>query len=301
MVSIQLQRRSNSEDDHGITDIEVAGVDFHLIIEAKKHGWATVSQLKMYADRLRLKTSGHLFLCSLGVAPVCDSHARRYAPDPRIKMIHARWHDVLEVVRTVSATTDGDSTDLLVEFAELIEEVIQMQSYDIEVLVRDIKFSDKSKELYYRNFLYNGGPRGTLEPLFFAPNFTKDSLVGMDGIQFISRVYYRDRFDIHNARNAAEALDQAQKLLPDRVEKLKKRKTTSQSVSYLESLPAHWKRGIEQMPSIWPTDKNEVAVYFLGKPMRLPVPLRKEGGMVAPGFNLTLEELLHVENKTLKC
>jgi hypothetical protein len=190
---------------------------------------------------------------------------------------------------------------LLLEYSAFIEEVIAMQSYNTEVLVRSINFSDPSSDLYYGSLVYNGGPRENSEPLFFAPCFDRNAPLGMEGIQFISRVYYQDRFDIHDANGAQLALSHATEIIKSKTQQLAKRKTTAETINYLNTLHAKWSRGIRRMPAIWPKDHNIVRVLFLGEPMRLPTPLTKHGGMIGPGFGMMLETLLSTRERFFNC
>gem|GEM_PF-3662237 len=176
-----------------------------------------------------------------------------------------------------------------------------MPSYDVEVLVRDIKFPHESSSLYYDHLLYNSGAKRIAEPLFFAPNITKPAPLAMDGIQFISRVYHIDRFNVHNRQEAHSALERARKLINERIAVLKRRKTTKDSITYLSDLPSKWARGIRRMPHVWPSDKKNVAILFLGEPMRLPMAVKKKGGQIPPGFNLTLESLLIGGSRSFMC
>jgi len=284
---VKLQRHCRVDDARGITDLEVEGVDFYLIIEAKKRGWPTQDQLAKYAEDLAVSHAPQRILCALGVPPESESETRTWKPGGNVRFCHLRWYEILNVARATMPLVGAGARQLLSEFEDLIEEVIGMQSYNTEVLVRDIRFEHESRDLFHDQCLYNAGPIKGAEPLFFAPNFTKDAPLGMDGIQFISRVYYQDRFNIHDKNGARAALEKAKEIVDSRWKVLEKRKTTKNTVAYLKSLPGFWDLGVKKMPRIW-KDKAVVTIFFLGIPMRLPVPVRKQGGMIVPGFSVLL-------------
>jgi len=282
----------------GITDVEIHAPDVHIVLEAKIVGWPKIRQLEQYRDGL-MPLPGRRALCPLGVPPVSESPARRWVPGGGIDLIHLRWIDVLQMVQRVGKSK---ADELLSEYARLLQEVLRMQSYDREVLVRDVTWLQPSFHRFFRHNLYTCQASEISEPLFFAPCFSGDADPIHKGIHYFARVYCKDTLTFRDADQVAEALAAAQKAINDKVDVLAGRKGAAEEVAYLKSLPAKWRSGMNaasQDPEM--RDEDEWAVFFLGAPMPLPRPLFKKGFMIPLGFSMSIEHLINGTEATFKC
>jgi len=173
-----------------------------------------------------------------------------------------------------------------------------MLTYDREVLVRDVNSKDKSYRLYYEHDMYATQASEKGEPIFFAPCFTHSHLKIHNGIQCFSRVYYRGLVArIESLSERERVLSEATSALDVLLRaKLKGRRWAEKSLDSLERLPKKWKTGLRVQRR---GETGPLALYFLGDPIRLPVPLKKQGFMIPRGFSLTVEHLMTA--KAFKC
>jgi hypothetical protein len=292
---IRLQERS----DEGITDVEILLPSAHVIIEAKIGGWPRTDQLRRYARTLKAARNGKRLLVALGVPPppIALVGVRRLAGDVGVTMM--RWIDVLSIVRAQRSQARESEQAILRELASLIEEVIGMQHYDREVLIRDVNVNNRSYDVYFDGNIYSCQPRENAEPLFFAPCFTGSDRRIEDGIHYFSRVYFRGVVVKRNARAIAEVLERATEVIDDKTDALAHRKRAKGEVSYLKSLPLKWRKGLRDMPA----NKHGAGrvIFFLGNPIRLPQPLRKDGKMIPIGFSMTIEHLMTSDAAWFEC
>ena len=289
----RLQERSSE----GITDLELHAGDLHVVFEAKKASWPGVQQLKRYAGKLR-DLKGRKLLCPLGSPPLAASPARNWQPGGGIELRHVRWTDVL---RTLLRAAKRGSEPHLDQYITLMREVIAMQTYDREVLVRDVGWNSYSFLLYLRHHMYACQITETAEPLFFAPCFSGEAEPALKGIHYVSRVYCRSAVVPADRDTLKDALDQAQAVVRKKTETLAGKKTAKEQVAYLRGLPQHWKRGLKNIRATKKPRSEELAVFFLGQPMPLPRPVFKKGKMVPVGFSLSLEQLMKGTDAVFRC
>jgi hypothetical protein len=295
-LSITLQE----PDEDGITDIELWLPQSRLlaIVEAKKNGWPGPEQLSRYARRLQRNGSGLRALVPLGVAPQASpmSGVRGLRG---VHLVPRRWADVLRLVSDALVGRNTEHADILRELKELIQEVIKMRSYDREVLIRDVRTEHASAWLFLDLNIYACQVRERSEPLFFAPCVTGAKNSRANGIHYVSRVYCRSLIDLRRAETLKAALGEAKEAVSRISRPLRTRKTARDQYEYLDSLPRKWLRGVAALRDEgW---RGPTAVYFLGDPMRLPVPLAKKGSMVPIGFSMTLEQLMSARPGTFSC
>lgn len=295
-ISISLQEPS----DDGITDVELSipGRGLLAIIEAKKGGWPGPQQLARYAAKLRERGRGGSVLIPLGVPPEpIDITELRQLGGIRVQP--QRWADLLQLVSDILPRRDDRETGVLVELKTLIQEVIGMRSYDREVLIRDLKIAHTSYELFLDHNLYACQLTERSEPLFFAPCFVGAKNRRANGIQYVSRVYYRANVNLSSDDSIRDALLEARETV-DRISKpLRHRKTAEQQRAYLGELPKKWRRGFDVLEmKKW---RDESAVYFLGDPIRLAIPLAKQGSMVPLGFSMTMEQVMSAQPGVFRC
>lgn len=294
-LTIALQERH----DEGITDIELRGQTGILaVIEAKVGGWPGPEQLSRYAASLRSDGTTRSVLVPLGVPPF--SHVLwTLRALHGIPVVPLRWVEVLALVIRASHHRGSNDAHALAQLSAFIQEVIGMQSYNREVLVRDLNCDHASFPLFTEFDMYACQPEEIAEPLFFAPCFTNASTDLGNGIHYVSRVYCRTLASLKDAEDVERALGEAVQVVRDKVKTLKGRKTAHEQVRYLESLPAKWKRGCRYARKHRRRDTH--AVFFLGNPIRLPVPLAKRGKMVPIGFSMTMEQLMSAEPAVFNC
>ena len=288
-LQLSLQERS----EEGITDLELHGGHVHVVVEAKKCGWPQQRQMEQYEAKL-LDLEGQRVLCALGAPPICLSPVRDWRPKTGVVLRHLRWLDVLESLRR---TQRLDSNPVLADLASLIRETIAMQSYDREVLVRDMRWGTESTELFFDGNIYICQPSERTEPLFFAPCFTNAPARVHNGIHYFSRVYYRTAFPRRDRKAAKQALAEASAAIIAKANMIRKRKTAKDEVRYLESLPETWERGLRMLHK--PGDQH--AVFFLGTPIPLPRPVYKKGRMIPVGFSMSLEQLMKGNDAVFNC
>ncbi|UCC84311.1 MAG: hypothetical protein JSW46_05110, partial [Gemmatimonadota bacterium] len=118
-------------------------------------------------------------------------------------------------------------------------------------------------------------------------------------IHYVSRVYFRTVASLKDADNVERALADAVKVIRHKVSALKKKKGADEQIRYLESLPAKWQRGCKYQRKN--RKRDTTALFFLGDPIRLPVPMRKRGTMIPIGFSMTMEQLMSAEPGEFKC
>jgi hypothetical protein len=294
--TIKLQE----SDEEGITDIELATKDGRpvAVFEAKIGGWPGPKQLSQYARYLGSHGTPGRMLVALGVPPHAP-HLKGCKRIQGIPLFLLRWADVLGVVNEASRSARTYEEQVLLQLRHFIQEVIGMQSYDREVLVRDLKFRSRSYELFLEHNLYICQESERAEPLFFAPCFTGADVRVNNGIHYVGRVYYRHVIPFKEQDVVSEGLRAAKALVERQVAPLKKRKGAKDQVEYLDGLPAKWRKGFSLLARTKHRDTN--AVFFLGDPIRLPVPLKKQGKMVPVGFSMTLERLMSADPGTFQC
>jgi hypothetical protein len=299
-VGDQLSISLQEPDKDGITDIELWLPNGRLlaIVEAKKDGWPGRDQLSRYARRLDDNGVGRSALVPLGVPPQVPpiSQIRQLRG---IQVTPRRWADVLRVVSDAFIGRNDEQARILGELKDLIQEVIKMRSYDREVLIRDLKIPHPSYELFLDHNIYACQPKERSEPLFFAPCFVGAKNRRANGIHYVSRVYCRSVVDIGKAETVTAALDEAKDAVARIAKPLRARKTARDQLEYLDGLPHKWSRGVSVLREKgW---RDQTAVFFLGDPMRLPVPLAKKGSMVPVGFSMTLEQLMSARPGVFNC
>jgi hypothetical protein len=285
--------------DQGITDIELrAGDKLLAVIEAKIGGWPGREQLTRYADRLRREGTTGSVLVPLGVPPF-SRLMWTLRTLHGIRVVPLRWLEVLTLVAQASRRQDDDEKMALRQLSAFIQEVTGMQSYNREVLVRDLNCKRTSFPLFMEFDMYACQPEESAEPLFFAPCFTNANTVIGNGIHYVSRVYFRTVVAFGDVKSVERAFESALQLVRDKADPLKVRKGAGQQVDYLKSLPEKWEQGLKHIRRHESRETN--ALFFLGDPMRLPIPLKKQGFMVPIGFSMTLEQLMSSESGVFKC
>jgi hypothetical protein len=280
--SLSLQAASKD----GITDLELHARHMHVVIEAKKAGWPRRKQLQRYARKLA-NENGTRILCPLGAPPVALSTVRDWQPARGIVLRHLRWTQILEIVLQAQNT---DGSPLLSELGDMIKETIGMQTYNREVLVRDLRYGSASYDLFFTGGLYICQPTEKAEPLFFAPCFSGQVTDVHKGIHYFSRVYYRTTFAIQDEQAAKQALEDAKVVIQTKIRALEKRKTTTDEIDYMKKLPAIWDHGVRCVRRR--ERPGERTVFFLGEPIPLPRPVHKMGKMIPLGFSISLEQLM---------
>jgi len=295
-LSISLQE----PDKDGITDIELWLPKRRLlaIVEAKKDGWPGRPQLSRYATRLEQHGAGRSALIPLGVPPEVPliSEIRRLRG---VRVVPRRWADVLQTVSDAVLGRNDEQAGILRELKDLIQEVIKMRSYDREVLIRDLKIAHASHELFLDHNIYACQTKERSEPLFFAPCFVGAKNRRTNGIHYVSRVYCRSVVDIRKPDTLKAALGEAKGAVARIAKPLRAKKTAREQLEYLDGLPQKWSRGVGVLREKgW---RDQTAVFFLGDPMRLPVPLAKKGSMVPVGFSMTLEQLMSARPGAFNC
>lgn len=294
-LTIALQEHHNQ----GITDIELRASDGLLaIVEAKIGGWPGYGQLSRYADRLKRDGVAGSVLVPLGVPPF----SRLLWTLSRlngISIVPVRWVEVLELVEQASRRQSDAEQQALRQLSLFIEEVIGVQSYNREVLVRDLNCEHWSLPLFMEHNMYASQPIESAEPLFFAPCFTSATTALGNGIHYVSRVYFRTVVSLKDVDGVERALEDAVQVVRGKAALLKARKRADQQVRYLNSLPAKWRRGLRDLRTH--QGRKTSALFFLGDPIRLPVPLKKHGRMVPIGFSMTMEQLMSAEPGAFNC
>jgi hypothetical protein len=294
-LTIALQERH----DQGITDIELRVDDRLLaVVEAKIGGWAGLEQLSRYADSLRKDGTAGSLLVPLGVPPLSPllSTLRELQG---IRVVSLRWVEMLTLVEQALRRGDDGQQQIGRQLSTFIQEVMGMQSYNREVLVRDLNCKHSSFPLFMEFDMYGCQAKESAEPLFFAPCFTNASTVLGNGIHYVSRVYFRTVVSPKDADGVERVLEDAVQIVRAKVDPLKAKKGANQQVHYLESLPAKWNHGCRHLRRHGSSETS--ALFFLGNPMRLPIPLKKHGLMVPIGFSMTMEQLMSAEPGVFYC
>ena len=280
----------------GITDLELHAENLHVILEAKKHGWPGIGQLRRYTQKLRW-LSGKRILCAVGMPLVGASPAAGWEPGHGVVLKHLRWVDILGMV---VETRKRAGEQVLKEYGHFMQEVLHMQAYDREVLVRDVKWGTSSFDMFFKHLLYECQASEIAEPLFFAPCFSGNVLRVHKGIHYFSRVYYKATFSFADQNATRQSLAKAEAVIKDKVGALRHKKTTAREIAYLESLPPRWKKGIKlRVRMVKKGDRH--AVFFLGEPIPLPRPVFKDGKMIPLGFSMSLEQLMNGSETTFRC
>ncbi len=216
-----------------------------------------------------------------------------------IRVVSRRWTGVLELVSDAVVGRNEEQSGILRELKDLIQEVIKMRSYDREVLIRDLKVPHPSYELFLDHNIYACQTKERSEPLFFAPCFVGATNRRANGIHYVSRVYCRCVVDLGKPGTLKAAVQEAKDAVARIAKPLRTKKTTRDQLEYLDGLPQKWSRGVGVLREKgW---RNETAVFFLGDPMRLPVPLAKKGSQVSVGFSMTMEQLMSARPGTFHC
>lgn len=295
-VTISMQERASV----GITDLELwlPGRGLLAIVEAKKSGWPEHGQLTRYAERLRDHGAGNPVLVPLGVPP----YAPRLWGMSRlrgIRVISRRWVDILRMITDVMDGRSVEQRSVLAELSDLIQEVIGMRSYDREVLIRDMDTDEPSYQLFLDYNLYACQTEEISEPLFFAPCFTKKKNKATSGIHYVSRVYSRSVIAVKKQDEVQAALEDAREAVERIASPLRKRKRATDQVDYLDGLRGKWGRGLRFLrENHW---RPQTAVFFLGDPLRLPLPLEKSGSQIPIGFSMTMEQLMSAKPGVFNC
>jgi hypothetical protein len=299
-LSNTLTIRLQEHDKQGITDIIIRDkqTGFFAVIEAKINGWAGTDQLRRYARWMNTQRSSNRLLVALGVPPYSPDLATVRTVGRGIPLVLVRWADILAMVQEQRRRCFRAEKDLLRELEYFIEEVIGMQSYDREVLIRDLNVTYTSYQLYLDNNLYRCQTNESAEPLFFAPCITGAVSEANMGIQHFSRVYYREVVKMKDLDSIEVALEAARQIITKKIDRLEGKKTTQEQIAYLRSLPGKWKQGFKIARK---DDKATQTVFFLGDPIRMPSALRKKGKMVPIGFSLSLEQLMSKGEGTFRC
>jgi hypothetical protein len=295
-VDIALQERGEG----GITDIEVrfAGRGSLVLIEAKVGGWPGIRQLSRYARRFTSSKRAGGALVALGVPPYSPALCK-LVELRSVRLVLLRWADLLQLVSDAVPSGDPQQGTQMEEYRRFIEEVIEMRSYDREVLVRDLTSESLSYELFLERDMYVCQADERAEPLFFAPCFTKAAIGANNGIHYVSRVYYKTIVRLKDRSAGQEALRHATEIVDRTIKPLRSRKGAGRQVRYLRALPAKWARGLRSLAAHRGGEAR--AVFFLGDPMRLPLPLKKRGYMVPKGFSMTVEQLMSAEPGLFNC
>lgn len=295
-LDIVLQER----DELGITDVEIRSPNNRLMIvlEAKIGGWPGLEQLSRYATYMKRVSTGRKLLVPLGVPPYArDLWQARAVKGVALKRL--RWAEVLALVQVAMSRGDGEQRRVLGELAELIQEVTGMRSYDREVLVRDMDAQSPSYTLFFDHDIYACQPNERAEPLFFAPCFTQSESAIQNGIHYVSRVYHRAVVRLDDKRAIQQAMSDAEGLIREQVRVMSRRKGAADDIDYLRTLPAKWRRGVAHQSAH--RRRETTAIFFLGDPARLPVPLMKKGLMVPIGFSITWERLMSARPGEFRC
>lgn len=296
----QLRITLQEPNEDGITDIELwlPGRRLLAIVEAKKGGWPGPEQLSRYARRLQENGIGRSALVPLGVQPQVPPLSEMRSLRG-VRIASRRWADTLRLVTDSLAGRNDEQAGILDELKALIQEVIKMRSYDREVLIRDLKIAHTSHQLFLDHNIYACQTRERSEPLFFAPCFTGAKNRSSNGIHYVSRVYSRSLVYIRKAETLKTALEEAKEAVGRIAKALRTKKTARDQLEYLDGLPQKWSKGFRVLHEKgW---RDQTAVFFLGDPMRLPVPLAKKGSMVPIGFSMTLEQLMSARPGTFNC
>jgi hypothetical protein len=241
-----------------------------------------------------LAGEGQRVLCALGVPLISLSPVRNWRPKTAVTLRHLRWVDVLQLLLR---TQKRDPNPVLSDLASLIQETIVMQSYDREVLVRDMRWGMESTKLFFDGNMYICQAWERTEPLFFAPCFANAPARVHNGIHYFSRVYYRTAFPPGDRRAAEQALAEAAAAIKAKADMIRNRKGGAAEVQYLESLPSTWARGLRMLRK----KSEEHAVFFLGTAIPLPRPVYKKGYMIPLGFSMSLEQLMKGNEAVFKC
>jgi hypothetical protein len=88
------------------------------------------------------------------------------------------------------------------------------------------------------------------------------------------------------------ALAGARRLIEEKTKALGFKKTAAEQIDFLKKQPAKWETGLKPNHLRYWTGTTPRSIFFLGDPIRVPVPVRKRGSMVPIGFSMTLEQLL---------
>jgi hypothetical protein len=292
---INLQERNAD----GITDIEIITPHFQVTIEAKIGGWPRPEQLNRYARAMLNCGARRGMIVALGVPPYSPELSSLHKLQGQVSLTLARWTDILSLVNDASYRVPQLQEPILVELSQLIQEVIGMQHYDREVLIRDLNTTWHSYDLYFDYNLYACQASESAEPLFFAPCFTGEDRRLHNGIHYFSRVYYRAVFSKNDDEGIAEALASAKDAIDRKISAMEHRKGAIKEIAYLRDLPVKWRQGLRSLRTKKRRDTN--AFFFLGNPIRLAQPLQKQGKMVPIGFSMSLEHLMTSEAASFKC
>ncbi len=283
-IHVALQEHA----EEGITDLELrVGNKLVVLVEAKVRGWPGREQLSRYARRVQSEGTGRSVVVPLGVPPFAEVMRIRGV---RVKSL--RWVEVWDLVNQAQRRRGDAQSQLLKELAAFIGEVLEMQSYNREVLVRDLNYAHPSYQLYLDHDIYACQKEEIAEPLFFAPCFSQADTALGNGIHYVSRVYFRTVVSFKDRAGVRSALERATAVVRKNLEALEGRKGAQAQTKYLKNLPRKWSAGVRRLLKERWRDTN--ALYFLGDPMRLPVPLRKRGKQVSIGFSMTMEQLMSV-------
>lgn len=107
-LRIDLQRHG---DDAGFTDIEIHGVDLHVLIEAKV-GISVPSQTQLQKYVARMANAKHQLLVSVSDAP--PAYASRALPSrvSNVRVLHRPWHAIQALARGAATSTTGQTEKL---------------------------------------------------------------------------------------------------------------------------------------------------------------------------------------------
>lgn len=107
-LRIDLQRHG---DDAGFTDIEIHGVDLHILIEAKV-GISVPSQTQLQKYVARMANARHQLLVSVSDAP--SAYAARALPSQvnNVRVLHRSWRAIQGHARNAATSTTGQTEKL---------------------------------------------------------------------------------------------------------------------------------------------------------------------------------------------
>ncbi len=94
-------------------------------------------------------------------------------------------------------------------------------------------------------------------------------------------------------------MKRAQEIIQRKIDNMAHRKRANEETAYLKGLPRKWEPGVRLVRKHW--RKKSVALFFLGDPIRVPNPMKKQGFMVPLGFSMTLEQLMTAGRASFRC
>ncbi len=140
-ATVRLQERVK---DGGVTDIELLGDDFHIIVEAKR-GWEAPAedQLRLYLPRIekeRRQRAAFVTMSECTGEVVAHTLLRQM---DRWPVVHLAWHELQALARSKSKTHAENR--LLAELVRYLENVVKMQNKESN-WVMTVAISDDKPE-----------------------------------------------------------------------------------------------------------------------------------------------------------